>query len=373
MRRRPLVLATAAAPLLGVAPTSRAAPPDLVLGQFAPFSGPLAGPLAAFGAGARLVFDGVNAAGGFGGRRIRWESVDDQGQSETAVAAVRRFLGPLQATALFGCVGSRGTLATLKMLREKGVPALAGLEVSDSVRMEAGRVAYFLRAGLGREAQAIAAHVAEAGLRSVAVLHEPGPAGGELLRLLGDACLSRELKLVGSAAVTPDPGTAQEAARKLLALAPQALLLAVPGRLAAAVLGAARSLGRQPACYGLSLVAQDEHIRRLGEAARTVSIAQVVPSPWSTTQALLIEYRRQASAARVPLGYPSLEGWLSAQVLIEALRRCGRDTSPARLHAVLDGLQMNLAGMEIDFNRRELAGSRFVELVQLTADGRWRT
>lgn len=376
MQRRPFLLASLAAPTapLWLHPVdARAAVPDLVLGQFAPLSGPLAGRLAAFSAGARLVFDQVNQAGGIRGRRIRWESVDDHGQAEESLAATRRFVQREQATALFGCAGNEGTLASLKLLRQSGVPAVAGLEVSDSLRLEGGRIAYFLRAGLAREAEALVRHVAEAGLASVAILHEPGPSGGELLRVLGDACAARQLKLLGQAAVTADSGVPQEAARKLLALGPQALLLAVPGRLAVPVLYAAQALGKQPASYGLSLVAQDEHILRLGERGRTLSVAQVMPNPWSTSDAALIEFRRQATASRVPIGYPGVEGWLSAKVLVEALQRCGRDTSPARLHAVLDGLKMTIAGLEVDFSRRELSGSRFVELVQVTPDGRWRS
>lgn len=374
MRRRSLLAAAAAATAWsGPLRASRVGVPDLVIGQFAPLSGPLASRLAAFNAGARLVIDAANQAGGIRGRRIRWESVDDHGRAEESVLATRAFLQRHQASALFGCIGNDATLASLKLLRQAGVPALAGMEVGDSVRLEGSRIAYFVRAGQGREAEAIARHCADARLTSVAILHEPGPAGGELLRLLGDACAARQLRVLGSAAVTGDPGVPQEAARKLAGLAPQALLLAVPGRLAAAVLNAAPPLGQSLPTYGLSSVAEDGHILRLGERGRTLAIAQVMPNPWGERDTALADFRRQATAQRVPVGYPSLEGWLSAQVLVEALRRCGRDSSPARLHAVLDTLTLSLAGLELDFGRRELAGSRFVELVGISPEGRWRS
>lgn len=371
MRRR--LLLASPAPLLLTARPALANGNDLVIGQFAPMSGPLASRMAAFDAAARRVFDGVNATGGIRGRRLRFSVVDDHGRVEESVAATRRFLQRERAGVLFGCVGSEAHRAVLPLLRQAGVPALAGQEVSDAVRLEGSRILFTLRAGLGREAEALARHLADAGLRRVAILHEPGPAGGALLRLLGDACVTLQLRVVGSAAVTADPGVPQEAARKLAALAPQALLLAVPGRLAIAVLQAGASVASLPPAFGPSLVAEDGHVLRLGDRGGSLAVAQGLPNPWNPNDALLIEYRRQTTAARVPIGYPSLEGWLSAQVLVEALRRCGRDTSPARLHAVLDTLKMTIAGMEIDFGRRELAGSRFVELVQVTPDGRWRS
>lgn len=372
MLRRRLLLAAPAPWLLPIG-SARANSADLVIGMFAPMSGPLSSRLSAFTAGARLVFDGTNAAGGIQGRRLRFSVADDHGRVEESVAAARQLLQRERAGVLFGCVGSESARAVLPLLRRAGVPALASQELSDAVRMEGGRIVYPIRAGLGREAEAVAQHLSDAGLRSVAILHEPGPAGGALQRLLGDACATRQLQVIGSAAVTSDPGVPLEAARKLAGLAPQALLLAVPGRLALAVMQATQSNVRLPAAFGLSLLAEDGHVLRLGARAGSVTVAQVIPNPWSPNEAMLIEYRRQATAARVPISYPSVEGWLSAQVLVEALRRCGRDTSPARLHAVLDGLKMTIAGMEIDFSRRELAGSRYVELVQVTADGRWRS
>ena len=43
----------------------------------------------------------------------------------------------------------------------------------------------------------------------------------------------------------------------------------------------------------------------------------------------------------------------------------------SRLHATLKVLQWYVAGMTVNFSRQELSGSRFVELVQLTASGRY--
>ena len=62
---------------------------------------------------------------------------------------------------------------------------------------------------------------------------------------------------------------------------------------------------------------------------------------------------------------------MAGQLLVQALQRCGRDTSAARLHAVLDSLQVHLGGMTVDFSRRELSGSRLVEWVHPSLDGRW--
>ena len=58
-------------------------------------------------------------------------------------------------------------------------------------------------------------------------------------------------------------------------------------------------------------------------------------------------------------------------MLIEALRRCGRELGPSQLRAMLTVLQMNWGGMDIDFSRGEIGGSRFVEMVQVGRGGRY--
>lgn len=382
MRRRPLVLAPAAATLALACGSVRAAPrpgPDLVVGQVAALSGPSAPRQLAFNAGARLVIDDFNARGGAQGRPLRWISLDHLGRADLAQAAGEQLLIEQRASLLFGCSGSAATLTLLPLQREKGVAALAGREVDDAVRLETTRWSYFVTAGQTHQAQALAQHLAELGLRRVAVVHEAGaprPAGrvlggGAWLRLLHDACVSRQLDWLGSAAVTADPGTAREAMHKLTALSPQALLLALPGRQVLALLAELNRLAKAPPCYALPEAEEDGSLLQAAAQTRLLTLAQVLPSPWSTTQAALIEFRRQASAAGVGLSYPTLEGWMAGQLLVQALQRCGRDTSAARLHAVLDSLQVHLGGMTVDFSRRELSGSRLVEWVHPSLDGRW--
>ncbi|MEY2873147.1 MAG: hypothetical protein RLZZ373_518 [Pseudomonadota bacterium] len=344
---------------------------DLVFGQSAPLTGPLSPPVLAFNAGAQLAFDTLNARGGVAGRRLRWITADDRGDPSLAQAICDKLITEQHATALFGCAGSLSMAAIEPLLRRHGVPALGGLWVADSVRAQCKGIAYFVRASLSQEASALALHLATVGLQRIGVVHLATPFGQEGLNTIADALTVQGLTLAGTAAVTPDGATAQEAARKLLALAPQAIVLFVNGSQAATVMATAADLRRHPAFYGLSIVSDEDAIRRIGAQARGLAVSQVVPYPWSESDRQLSEFRALAMAAQVPVGYASLEGWLNAQVLIEALRRCNGDPSRARLHATLKVLQWYIAGMTVNFSRQELSGSRFVELVQLTESGRY--
>jgi branched-chain amino acid transport system substrate-binding protein len=62
---------------LAVALFVTAAPAQILVGQTAGFSGPVAAGVEETTAGARLVIDAVNAAGGIDGERIELVSLDD--------------------------------------------------------------------------------------------------------------------------------------------------------------------------------------------------------------------------------------------------------------------------------------------------------
>jgi ABC-type branched-subunit amino acid transport system substrate-binding protein len=129
--------------------------------------------------------------------------------------------------------------------------------------------------------------------------------------------------------------------------------------------------GAHPMFYGMSIVAGEVTAKVAGEKARGLAISQIVPYPWGEVDPVVKDYRRLAEKANVPVGYYSFEGYLNALVLLEALRRTGRDLTRARLHATLRSLKLRLAGMDLDFGTGGVTGSRFVELVQVTREGRF--
>jgi ABC-type branched-subunit amino acid transport system substrate-binding protein len=96
-----------------------------------------------------------------------------------------------------------------------------------------------------------------------------------------------------------------------------------------------------------------------------------MPYPWSQSDGDIGAYQRAVAAAKQEPNYYSLEGWINAQVMIEAIRRTGRDLTRARLLATLRSLKLRLAGLDLDFTTDSIAASRFVELVQVRHDGRF--
>lgn len=373
MQRRQFLAGTAGVALLS---SSRAAEPgvgdaEIVFGHTGILSGPLGAQIKIMLAGAELAFAEARAAGGIHGRTPRIVSLDDELKPDRAVANVEKLLGEHKVFGFFGCVGSATTAATAKVLQQSGAPAFGGYAVADSAREKVKGSAYFLRATSGREAQVLVQHLTTIGVTRIAAAVLDNPGGQEARALLEAALQQHQLKPQAVAAVKGDGSNIADAAKALSEGEPQAVIMYLGGALPGELMKATWALGRHPMFYGMSIVAGEVTAKVAGERARGLAISQVVPYPWGEVEPVVRDYRRLVEKANVPLGYYSFEGYLNALVLLEALRRTGRDLSRPKLHTTLRGLKMRVGGMDVDFGAGSHTGSRFVELVQVTREGRF--
>ncbi|MEW6691069.1 MAG: ABC transporter substrate-binding protein [Pseudomonadota bacterium] len=344
---------------------------EVMFGHTGILTGPLGGQIKIMLAGAELAFAESRAQGGVNGRRVRIVSLDDELKPDRAVANYERLLGAEGVFGLFGCVGSATTAAAAPLLQKSGAPWVAGYAVADSARDKLKGCGFFVRATSGREAQALVQHLTTIGVTKIGVAMLDNPGGKEAAALVDAALSAQKLQATASVFLKGDGGNVKESADALAKSAPQAVIMYLGGALPGELMKAGWAQGFSPMYYGMSIVAGEVTAKVAGEKARGLAISQVMPYPWSESDATAREYRRLAEAAKVPVGYYSFEGYLNALVLLEALRRSGRELTRARLIGVLRSLRMRVSGMDLDFAANGLTGSRFVELVQVTHDGRF--
>jgi len=374
MERRSFLAGSAAAlalPAFNARAAENGITDDQVLfGHTGILSGPLGTQINLMLGGAELAFAESARTGGVAGRRVRVRALDDELKPDLAAANVKKLLENERVFAFFGNVGSATTAATAPLLRQAGTPMIAGYAVADSAREKAQGVAYFVRASTGREAEALVQHLDTIGIRRIgtAVLDNPG--GQEAQALITAALAKAGSKPVASAAFKGDGSTIAAGAKTLADAEPQAVLMYLGGALPGELMKAYWALGKNTSFYGTSIVAGEVTAKVAGERTRGLAISQVVPYPWSQADPLVGTYRALAEQAKLPIGYYTFEGYLNGLVLLEALRRAGRDLSRQKLHATMQSLKMRLGNMNIDFGGGS-TGSRFVELVQVTHEGKF--
>lgn len=375
MRRRTLLTAAGAASVAGTslaaAAIGKAADPPIVVGQSAILSGPVSAYMRMINAGTQLYFDQVNSSGGIHGRPVQFTAVDDGLDPARAAENYRKLADEDGVIAMLTCIGSQTTLAAEPVLRKTGVPLVGGYAVSDSAREATAGVAYYVRAGYAREMEALVRHLSTIGVRRVFLVHLANAGGAEVLRQFEDAARRYNSVVAGSSAVKVDGSDAEQAAAAVVKADPQAVILFCSGLGPGAVMKQVLDGGSRPTFYGMSIVSGELVAKQLGERMKGLTISQAIPYPWSRTDSFTRRYQEVCMAAKVEPTYYSLEGYINAAVLTQALRTAGPKADRRRLHSALQGLKATFGAMSVDFRREATVGSRFVELVQVTQNGRF--
>jgi ABC-type branched-subunit amino acid transport system substrate-binding protein len=234
----------------------------------------------------------------------------------------------------------------------------------DVLRRHDNAHVYLLRAGHRDEIRQIIRHTSSTGITRVGLLFEYESAGWEIRDSFADA--AQAAKLAGSASASVSRGSAdvRPALAGLMADSPQAIILAANPAASAAFVRAARKAGFGGSFYTVSTVGGKVLLDELGPLAVGISVAQVVPFPWGGATAIAREFRAFCAASMVTPDFASMEGYVAARWMTEALKRAKpREASPAVLAAALERMPpINLGGFPLAFSADTRSASSFVEL-----------
>ena len=135
---------------------------------------------------------------------------------------------------------------------------------------------------------------------------------------------------------------------------------------------ALREAGSAAQVVTVSNNASGGFIKQLGEHARGVVVTQVFPSE----RALGFAINREAVAVlqdKNKLTPQVMEGFASAKVLVEALRRAGPKPTRARIIDALNSIHhLDLGGLELGFSPTDHTGLSYVELSIIGRDGKFQ-
>jgi branched-chain amino acid transport system substrate-binding protein len=127
--------------------------------------------------------------------------------------------------------------------------------------------------------------------------------------------------------------------------------------------------------YGLSNAASAANIAAMGDKARGVSFAMIVPSPISGKNTLVRNYQADMlSSGWKDFTHFGLEAYVNARVMTEGLRRAGSGVTRASLMTALYSITgFDLGGMTVSYGNGKRLGSNFVDVGVVGIDGRIMT
>lgn len=318
--------------------------------------------------GSTAYFNALNRAGGLNGAKVELVMADDQFKPELAKSNALGFAADASVLAMIHPLGTRQTAEI-----SDAVPGMAVVGPNTgtvSLRKKASPNTFWVRANYDQEIDKLIATAAVLGQSRIGIVYSNDPLGQSLLGGF-KASLAR-LKLE-PAVIASTPGTTSmevdPAARQVAEAAPQIVIVGLAGT-APAFVRALRAAGGKSSVYGLSITAGS--LAALGDLARGVGFAIVVPSPLSTRFEIVRRYQADMQASGFKdYSLPSLEGYMDACVLAEGLRRAGPAPTRAGVIAGLAGIEAyDLGGVKINFGRNNREGNQFVDVAVISATGK---
>jgi len=370
MRFRIFKVAALAAGMLVCASASAQAPQGLtattvVIGQSAPLTGANAELGNDIRNGALAYFAKVNAAGGVHGRKIELVTLDDGNQVPRAEANTKKLVEETGVFALFGYASATLSRPALPTVEKYGVPFLAPFTGADPMRVF-NKYVYNMRGSYAEELEKIVDNFVPLGIKRFAIVYYDDVVGKENFTAVERALKKRSLDVVATASfkdrAKPDVAAGVKEVAKSK---PDVVILTTLYKTTADFIRLAQSSGLDAQMVCNSFPGASPLAKELGKDGTGVIVATVVPPPAKRSLAIVQEYQ---AAIEKQLGsktysFTSLESYIGAKVLVEALRHAGPHPTRENLMQALDGLKsFDTGGYVVSFSPANHNGSSFVEL-----------
>lgn len=354
-----------------------AAREDIVIGQVAPLTGTIAGTGDEYVAGGAAYFAHINAQGGIYGRKIRVVVKDDSYKPDQTLALTRQLLAEDKPLALFGFVGTGNVLALTrnKVLEEAGIPLLAPYTGAQDLREPMNPHIFHIRASYTDETARMVEHLHTIGLRKFAVMYQDDPFGKSGLAGAESALEKLGLKAVGKGGYDrTKPEEVDAAVAAIAPTEPDAIIMVSVNRASAAFIKKMREKGSKARLFSISVVNFKELLKNAGEdMARGIGISQVMPSPYSALVPVAREFQalmKKHQPEKV-VSYASMESFIAAKILVEAIRRAGGNPTRDKVMAHLEKMNSyDAGGFKVSFSPGNRVGSRFVEVTVIGPGGK---
>jgi branched-chain amino acid transport system substrate-binding protein len=344
----------------------------ILVGQSAPLTGSNAEIGKDIRDGAAAYFKRVNETGGVNGRTIELVSLDDKNDRKIAGANATTLVANDNVVALFGFASSTLSLDAMPLVREKHVPFFAPFTGADAIHKQ-GPYVFVMRASYEDELTKILEHWEGLGADRVTVLHYDDEIGNQNFATV-ERIMAKAGKKAVSVKIKRNAPVGPADMQRIVAADPQVLILTTLYGPTAELVKALRQANHPYNMTALSFVGPSQLAKAAGADAAGISVAGVVPPPAKTALPVVRECSDAIRKAGVPeLNYTNLESCIAAKVLVEAMRRAGREVTRDSLYKSLASMgSYDTGGYVVHFGPGERHGSSYVELAVISRSGQFR-
>lgn len=350
---------------------------DIVIGQVAPFSGPLAPTGTQLRAGAQLYFDAVNAKGGVHGNRLKLVSKDDGYKASETVLKAKELIAEAQPHALFGFVGTGNVEAVLKekLLESSSTPLVTVRSGASTIVGSGNPWLFMTRASYAQEIDKIVQQYETIGYKRFAVFYQNDPFGLDGLVSAETSIARAGCQLAVKASYEKNTTEVAAAVKAIIAAAPQAVIMISNTAASAEFVKQSRAAGNLAQFVALSVTDGPQVAEKIGkDTAKGLAITQVVPDPNSRSTPMIREIQEAFEKFKpkdATLNHTFIEGYLGAKVLVEGLRRAGANPTRQKLRETMEQIRdFDIGGQYVGFSPANRVGMNYVDITILNKEGK---
>ncbi|HEX4171342.1 MAG TPA: ABC transporter substrate-binding protein [Acetobacteraceae bacterium] len=323
----------------------------------------------------RLAFDEVNEKGGINGRKIRYIVEDSQYQVPRAVQAMNKLIN---SDGVFFTIEDGGTPmnnATFPMALEKNVPKLLPLSAARSMYEPFNRLKFSQYSSYVDQMRAgVKFFVEQRGKKAICVMYQDTDFGKDVLAGAVQQTEAMQMKVIATTAHKPTDTDFTAAVTKLREAKCDLIALGTIVRDSTLIIATVKKLGWNVDLVGQSAsydTAVAEAPGGVGEGfySMSPSLYAYPDDPRPAIKALTQKYKAKYG---FDINYLGETGYTSAQIVIEALQRAGRDLSVDNLVRAMESIQdfHDMFGATYSFSPTNHHGST-VAFLSVVHNGRW--
>lgn len=357
---------------------------ELLIGRLGSISSPIAAPSTAAAAeGFDLYIKRINDAGGVNGQKIRVVFRDDEFKPPMVVTSATELIEKDKVLALVSPQGTPGTAGLVKEgLLTASKIAVVGPFTGDA-KVLSGDNIFALRSTYEDEIVALTRQMKAVGQKRVAYFYYNTSQGPLFAPVFERIIKEAGLEYAGAVGFDIDPADdAQAQLVKLAALkiaglrADAVFTFAVGPTFPMAMRSLLEATGKGVTRYTFSINNWESLVKKIGEQdAAGVVFSQAVPYPYSNNRQIVREYQSDIKklAPTQKISFAGLEGYMTAKVLVEALRRSGAKPSREQVLASLQTLaRFDLGDFIVNYSPTQRRVEPSVDVTIIGRDGKLR-
>lgn len=311
---------------------------------------PLDGPVRVLGndtvMGATTYLHSINDEGGIYGRKVQLLAFDDSYDPDKAPACFKRMTKE-GVFALGFFVGTPTAKVYVPMAQDEKIPVVGLFTGAQMLYEPLKHYIINVRASYYDETREQVDRLWEVNVHKIGVIYQDDAFGKTVLDGVKLALQKHNAAPTALGTFARNSLNISDGLKAVMAARPQAVVVVGPYPPVAAIVKEAHAMGWRPQFLTVSFVGTEEFIKEAGPDAEGTIITQVVP-PYDRTDYTTVGLYRKYLAKYYPDTKPSFvsfEGFVDAMVLVEGLKRAGKDPTREKFISAIESIHSMNVGM----------------------------